>query len=118
MVKKRQEIERKIVEKPIASLKPHPRQAKLFHDATEEEIKELAESMANNGLDHPVEILPDGTIVAGHQRVKAAQKLGWKSIRCWVRNDLAKAGEEAVECRLIEDNVIRRQLTKLDEARA
>ncbi|MHC4401375.1 MAG: ParB/RepB/Spo0J family partition protein, partial [Planctomycetota bacterium] len=64
-----------------------------------------------------VEILPDGTIIAGHQRVRAATKLGWTEIRCWVRNDLAEAGDEAIEVRLIQDNVNRRQLGLIGQIR-
>ena len=39
-------------------------------------------------------------------------------IRCWVRDDLAKAGDAAFERRLIEDNFNRRQLGRLEIARA
>lgn len=101
----------------LRDLKPHPKQAELFSETTDAELQELAEDIKENGLAHAVEILPDGTIVAGHQRVRAAKFLGWKTIKCWVRTDLAEAGDAAVEARLIKDNLHRRQMSALDRAR-
>jgi len=98
-------------------LKPHPRQAYLFGTWTEHEIKELATNMDRYGLLVPVEVLPDGTIIAGHKRVAAAILLGWAEITVWVRKDLDEQGPAAVERRLIEDNLDRRQLGPLEIAR-
>jgi ParB/RepB/Spo0J family partition protein len=100
----------------LAALKPHPGQAGLFHAAAHDPgDKELAESMSK-GLDHPVEVLPDGTIVCGHRRTRVAQSLGWDEIDVWVRDDLA-GDRAAAELRLIEDNLNRRQLGPLELAR-
>ena len=108
-------VKKKVTNRKISSLRPHPKQA-IFPDLPPDELNRLTESM-KRGLDEPVEILPDGTIISGHQRVKAAKRLGWKEIRCWVRHDLAEQGDEAVERRLIEANFHRRQLGPLDKAR-
>ncbi|MDB5309431.1 MAG: ParB domain protein nuclease [Gemmataceae bacterium] len=101
---------------PLDRLKPHPRQAALFGDTTEEEIRTLAEDLRRHGLQHPVEALPDGTLVCGHRRVAAAQLLGWDEIRVRIRADLA-ADPAAAETRLIQDNLMRRQLSPLAVAR-
>jgi ParB family chromosome partitioning protein len=101
----------------IARLKEHPKQADLFGDVTDEELKALAENMRINGLQQPIEVLPDGTIVCGYQRVRAARVLGWKRIEVVVRDDLFRAGPLAVETRLIDDNFHRRQLSPLGRAR-
>lgn len=101
----------------VEDLTAHPQQPDLFPDLPNVELQSLADDIKKNGLIHPVEILPGGTIIAGHQRVRAAKLLGWTEIRCWIRDDLADAGEAAVEHRLIEDNFNRRQLTMLDRAR-
>ena len=106
-----------IVTRKLAALKPHSKQAGLFGNMSAVELDELAADLDRNGLLHEVEILPDGTIIAGHQRVRAAKKLGWTKIKCWVRADLAEAGDEAVELRLIEDNLNRRQLGLLAQIR-
>lgn len=101
----------------IARLKDHPQQAAMFGDVSEGELDALAADIRAHGLRHPVEVLPDGTVVGGHQRVRAAKKLGWKEIAVVVRRDLAAAGESAVEAHFIGDNFHRRQLTPLARAR-
>jgi ParB-like chromosome segregation protein Spo0J len=100
----------------ISKLKEYPLQATMFGDMPEAELAALAESM-EDGLRDPVEILPDGAIVCGHQRVRAAQLLGWAEIDVVVLHDLAEAGPEAIETHLIVDNLIRRQLSPLGLAR-
>jgi ParB-like chromosome segregation protein Spo0J len=108
---------RKTVDRSISSLKPHPKQGEMFGDLNTIELKSLAEDMEANGLQNPIEILNDGTIICGHQRVEAAKILGWKTIACWLRDDLEALGENAVEARFIEDNLNRRQMPKLTIAR-
>jgi ParB/RepB/Spo0J family partition protein len=95
--------------RPVADLRPHPRQAVYFPAASEHEVKELAADMKGNGQLTPIEILPDNTIIAGHKRTEAARLLGWTEVRVWVREDLAN-DPVAVERRVIEDNLFRRQL--------
>src|SRR5262249_14437490 len=106
------------VDLPLESLKPHPRNAALYRPRTPQEIEDLAQDMARNGQIEPVEVLPDGTMISGNGRWEAAMKLGWKTIRCWVRHDLAQAGAAAVEQRLIEANLCRRHLSRLDLVRS
>jgi ParB family chromosome partitioning protein len=110
--------DRKIVDVPVARLRPHPRQAEIYAERPDWQIEELAQSMARDGQEEPVEILRNNTIIVGHGRVAAAKRLGWAKIRCIVRSDLEAAGPEAVEARLIESNLTRRQLTKLDMVRS
>jgi ParB family chromosome partitioning protein len=101
----------------IKRLKDHPRQQEMFGNLSDAELDALAKDMAGRGQQTPVEVLPDGTIVAGHQRVLAARKLGWKTVLVVVRRDLAAAGDAAVEDHFIRDNLVRRQLTQLGRAR-
>ena len=99
----------------INELKEHPRQRELFEDLSDGELDELATSLDSDGLKNPVEILPDGTIVCGHQRIRAAKKLGWDEIDVVVRHDLS--GEGAILAELIRDNLDRRHLSEFDIAR-
>lgn len=101
----------------IRKLKPHPRQAATFPDLGEADLAALAADMQKNGLQHPVEVLPDGTVLGGHQRVRAAKRLGWKTIEVVVRHDLAAAGEPAATAYFITDNLNRRHLSPLGKAR-
>jgi len=102
---------------PIRKLRPHPRQADTFPDLGEADLAALAADMKKNGLQHPVEVLPNGTILAGHQRVRAARRLGWKMIDVVVRHDLAAAGEAAATTYFINDNRNRRHLSPLGKVR-
>jgi ParB family chromosome partitioning protein len=102
---------------PIDRLKDHPLQATYFGDLSDAELDTLAQDMDDNELQDPVKILPDGTIIAGHQRVRAARRLNWTEIEVVVRTDLAKGGEAAVESYLLRDNLIRRQHSPLCRAR-
>jgi ParB-like chromosome segregation protein Spo0J len=101
----------------LTGLTPHPLQYSLFPPLSDIELQALADDIEVNGLRHPVEILPDGTIVCGHQRVAAAKLLNWEEIDCIVRQDLVDAGDAAVERHLIDDNLNRRQLSDLDVVR-
>jgi ParB-like chromosome segregation protein Spo0J len=101
----------------LKMLHEHLRQAAMFGDLPEEEIRALAEDMARNGQRQPVEIRPDGTIIAGHQRVLAAKLLGWTEIDVIVRYDLEEQGDAAVEAYFVGDNLFRRQLSPLATSR-
>ena len=102
----------------VSELREHPRQQDNFGDVSDRELQELADDIRANGLLVPLEILPDGTVVCGHQRLRAVQRIGWTEINVVVRNDLAEAGGDAVERRMIEDNLHRRQMKPLALARA
>jgi N6-adenosine-specific RNA methylase IME4 len=45
------------------------------------DIPTLAASMHELGLLHPVAVTPDGRLIAGERRLRAAELLGWKEIR-------------------------------------
>lgn len=44
------------------------------------DLSSLAASMKAHGLLHPVVVKKDRTLVAGHRRLEAARRLGWKEI--------------------------------------
>lgn len=44
------------------------------------DIESLAASIADLGLLQPILVFPDGRLIAGERRLRAAQKLGWKTI--------------------------------------
>ena len=121
----------KTVEKPVRGVRklddltPFPTQVEQFGDLNEDELAALAEDIKLNGLKHPIEMLgenaaglPVGTIVCGHQRLRALKLLGRVDTRVRVRLDLAEATREEIECVFLDDNVHRKQLTPLGKARA
>src|ERR1051325_9043372 len=44
------------------------------------DIVGLARSIAEVGLLHPIVVRPDGTLIAGARRLRAAQRLGWTEV--------------------------------------
>ena len=71
------------------------------HD--DKQINALANNIKKYGLTQPVSIEKDGSIIAGHGRTMAMQKLGWKQIPVVVRADLSK--EEAKAVRLSDNRL-------------
>lgn len=80
----------------------------------DDSLRELAASIDAQGLLQPVLVTPDGTIVAGHRRVKATEILGLDSVLVIVK-ELNEA--EQLAAMLIE-NLQREGLTTLQTARA
>lgn len=89
---------------PIGLLKPHPRQAELFSDLDPKKREEVKRSIAEQGIRDPIKVLPDYTIVAGHQRWQIAKELGMERVPVEVLN----VGPEEAEYLLVADNTERR----------
>lgn len=111
------EPSREIVKLRLDELKIYPRQDELFPMHLPAEDAALAEDIKENGLQHPIEVLPNQTILAGHRRAEAALELGWTEIDAIIRYDLEEKGDRAIQEYVIHDNFHRRQLSRLDRAR-
>lgn len=100
----------------LKRLKPHPLQGVYFADLSDYALADLAADIKANGLKEKIEILPDGTILSGHQRRRALELLGRPETHVIRRDDLA--GDEAeAEDFLLRANLMRRQLDPLSQAR-
>jgi ParB/RepB/Spo0J family partition protein len=98
----------------MADLHAHPRQRALFADLPDREIEQLKADLERNGLREPIRMLPDGTILCGHQRVRAARQLGWTTIDAIVVNVESEAEAEHL---MIMDNIHRRHMGPIGFAR-
>lgn len=104
-----------ILELPIASLRPNPRQPR--RDIDLESLQELAESMRALGIVQPIiarRVGADYEIIAGERRWRAARLAGFTVVPVIVRE---ASDVESLEIALVE-NVVRRQLNPVDEAYA
>lgn len=54
------------------------------------DLDELCDSMRQLGLLQPITIAPDGTLICGARRYEAARRLGWHTIKVWVRSGLSE----------------------------
>ena len=61
----------------------------------------VCQAITDVGFRRPIDILPDGTIINGHGRYKAAKKLGLKEVPCIICSDL---NDEKVRKWRLEDN--------------
>ncbi len=79
--------------RPINQIKPYPGNPRT-HDAAG--IDAVAKSIAEFGFRQPLVIEPDGTIIIGHGRFLAAQKLGLKEVPVHVARELTPAQVKAL----------------------
>lgn len=87
----------KIVEKQTTDLIPYENNARINDDA----VEFVANSIKEFGFKNPIIIDNNNVIIAGHTRLKAAEKLGIKKVPCIVADDLT---EEQIKAFRIADN--------------
>ena len=105
------------LEIPLNKIVDNPYQPRI--EMSEEELKELCDSIESHGLLQPVLVTKgEGgfSLVAGHRRVEACKRLGKKSIKALLLND-ADDREKFVALSLIE-NIQRVNLDPLETAMA
>src|SRR3954447_17563909 len=85
---------------PLDLLIPHARNARTH---SEEQVAQIAGSIAEFGFVNPVLVGDDGVIVAGHGRVLAARKLGLAEVPVIVLSHLTPTQRRAL---MIADNQI------------
>jgi ParB-like chromosome segregation protein Spo0J len=82
----------------VASLVPYARNSRTHSD---EQVTQIAASIQEWGWTMPVLVGEDGTIIAGHGRVMAAQRLGLVDVPCMVARGWTDAQRRAY---VIADN--------------
>lgn len=101
----------------LDALVANPLQATYFNDLNDSELAGLASDIQNSGLKQRIEILPDNTILHGHQRRRALKKIGQVECEVLVRYDLAAAKPAMIEREFLSENLNRRQLGPVARAR-
>ena len=85
-------------------------------DFREEELKELAESLKNNGLVQPPTVRRNAAgkyeLIAGERRLRAAQFIGWEKIRV----TLVEADDQTAAVMTTTENLQREDLNPIEEA--
>lgn len=69
-------------------------------------VKYVAESIKTFGFKQPIVVDKDHVVVCGHTRLKAAKKLGLKSVPCVIADDL---NEEQIKAFRLADNKVAEQ---------
>ncbi len=81
-----------VVERDIASLRPHARNARTH---SKKQIKQIAASIERFGFTNPVLVSDDGEIIAGHGRVEAAKLINWRTMPTLALSHLSEAERRA-----------------------
>ncbi|MEX1230839.1 MAG: DNA methyltransferase [Planctomycetaceae bacterium] len=82
---------------PLSRITPYERNPRLNDDA----VDAVARSLQEFGFRQPIVVDPDGVIICGHTRYKAAQKLGLDKVPVHVAKDLTP---EQIKAYRIADN--------------
>ena len=102
------------LELKIADIERSPYQPR--REFREDELKELAESLKNNGLVQPPTVRKLATgkyeLIAGERRLRAAQLAGWAKIRV----TLVEADDQTAAVMTTTENLQREDLNPIEEA--
>lgn len=89
----------KIVMVPIGKIKPYAKNARI----NDHVVPELMNSIRRFGFLQPIVLSKDGTIAAGHTRLKAAKGLGMTSVPCIYADELT---QDEIDAYRLADNKI------------
>lgn len=78
------------------------------------DIDELAHSISEIGMLQPVTVTPDGVLVCGHRRLEAVRRLGWRSIRVWIRSGISNRLTELLAQQ--DENSLHKPLSPTEQA--
>lgn len=98
----------------VKKLKPHRDNSFYFDDMEGEPWSAFLESIRTSGIIEPIIVTQDLTIVSGHQRVRAAKKLGIDQVAVEIRN---YDSDDEVLKQLIETNICQRGIGNLNSVK-
>jgi len=104
-----------MIEVDISKLKEHPFSKEVFEDLSREEYEAVKADIQRNGIKVPLDVLPDYTVLDGHQRRRIAIELGLEKVPCEIRH---LKNEAEIKEYIIFMNLLRRQLTAKQKALA
>jgi ParB-like nuclease domain len=81
-----------LIERPVASLKPYPGNARTH---SKKQVRQIADSIKRFGFTNPVLVSDEGEIIAGHGRVEAARLLGITHVPTLALSHLSAAERRA-----------------------
>jgi DNA modification methylase len=106
---------------PIERLLPYARNPRTH---SEQQVAAIAASMVEFGFNDPIEVTPEGLVIAGHGRLLAARKLGWRQVPVLVlehldetrRRAYAIANNRTAEAAGWDEELLALELKELAEA--
>jgi ParB family chromosome partitioning protein len=78
------------------------------------DLNPLMESIERIGLLQPITITPEGVLVCGWRRLEAVRRLGWHSMKVWVRSGISDKLEALLAQQ--DENQLHKPLNELEKA--
>lgn len=78
------------------------------------DIDELAHSINEIGMLQPITITPDGVLVCGHRRLEAVRRLGWRTVKVWIRSGISNRLTELLAQQ--DENSLHKPLSPTEQA--
>ena len=78
------------------------------------DMEELAKSIQEHGLLHPIVVDSDHNLIAGCRRLLACERIGMKEIETKVLEDISEKELRVLE---LEENIRRKDLTELEKSK-
>lgn len=97
---------------PIGRLKPDPKQPRKHR--SQDYLERLADNIRKIGVINPIETTPQGMIVTGESRWRAAKLAGLKTVPVRILDDVSL---EDVTLRQMSENLLRQEMSAVDTAR-
>ncbi|WP_244928516.1 ParB N-terminal domain-containing protein [Nocardioides sp. W7] len=78
------------------------------------DLAQLIESIERLGLLQPITITPEGVLVCGWRRLEAVRRLGWRTVKVWVRSGISDQLQHLLAQQ--DENQLHKPLTELEKA--
>lgn len=78
------------------------------------DLEPLMGSIEKRGLLQPVTITPEGVLVCGRRRLEAVRRLGWRTLKVWVRSGISDGLSKLLAQQ--DENTLRKALTPIEQA--
>ncbi|MET8520830.1 ParB N-terminal domain-containing protein [Nocardioides sp. NPDC004968] len=78
------------------------------------DVDELAHSINEIGMLQPITITPDGVLVCGHRRLEAVRRLGWRTVKVWIRSGISNRLTELLAQQ--DENSLHKPLSPTEQA--
>lgn len=72
----------------LSALKPHPKNSEYFDDVSGQDYENLRDSIKLDGIQAPIIVAADMTIISGHQRCRVAKELDLPQVPVIIRSDI------------------------------
>jgi ParB-like chromosome segregation protein Spo0J len=79
-----QNANRKIVMMPVDELKLHPANASIYGTGGDAAGTDLVDSIREHGIRQPLLVTPEGVVISGERRLRAARRAGLEEVPCTV----------------------------------